>query len=333
MSVWLASYPRCGNTLLRQILRCCFDQWSYEGLGPITNSLPAGGDPDGTHARLQEVWGHRDSGMDAQAFYETASRSRKRFFVKTHEPPQDGQDAIYIVRDGRLALDSFSAYQAHYHPGESTFLSLLVGDHTFGSWSSHYRSWQQRSAGQTLIVRFEQLVNPTDGFLDRLANFLDYRGPIRNWINPQARLRQGLPEFFREGRTHWVPGAPWTEFHLRLFFALHGPAMVDLGYATQEEADRYANRAGCAEESLITFLREITARRWHLQRECNARLEVIHQLGEICAERLDLINRLTDECERGQQTCAERLTLINRLTGECEMRMQSRYNDPSVAAA
>ena len=36
--VWLASYPRSGNTLLRQVLKASFDLASCEGLEPVPAS-------------------------------------------------------------------------------------------------------------------------------------------------------------------------------------------------------------------------------------------------------------------------------------------------------
>lgn len=331
MIVWLASYPRSGNTLLRQVLKCCFNRDSYEDLGPVSGEVPGPWKETDVPREVRALWGHRESSEDRETFYRRCTLSPEVVFVKTHESPSDDQKAIYIVRDGRLALDSFVAFQDHYHPGDSTFQSLLFGDHRFGSWSDHYRCWAERSDAQTLVVRFEELVAAPPDLLARLAQFLGHDGPVQPWVNPQARLRQAQPAFYREGRAAWNRGPLWTDFNLRLFFSLHGRTMLELGYADQEEVERHAFPTGSSESGLIEFIRGVTARRWEMQRECDLRERCSRDLKQTCEDRLGLIREL-------EQTCAERLELIHRLSDECEQRLQllnqhTASREPAAKAA
>ena len=165
MLVWLASYPRSGNTLLRQVLKLCFGLPSCDGLERVS---PAVRDPNGVG---EAFYGSYSVDGDPQAFYQRACAGSDVVLVKTHRPPADAEKAIYVVRDGRLALPSFLKYQNTYHPGTSTFDSLLIGDHVYGEWTSHYRAWRAR-AGETLVVRFEELVNADAALLGRIAGFL-----------------------------------------------------------------------------------------------------------------------------------------------------------------
>src|SRR5215475_2275599 len=99
MIVWLASYPRSGNTLLRQVLKCCFDRESYEDLGPVAGGAPSPWKETDVPGEVRALWGHRESNEDRATFYERCTRSAEVVFVKTHDVPLDEQKAIYIVRD------------------------------------------------------------------------------------------------------------------------------------------------------------------------------------------------------------------------------------------
>jgi len=324
MIVWLASYPRSGNTLLRQILKGCFQVDSYESLGPPRGSPSA---PAACTTAARQRWGHLETSEDRCTFYERASHSPALFFVKTHEQPPDAQKAIYVVRDGRLVQESFLSFQQHYHPGSSSFLSLLCSDHPFGDWSSHYRRWQARPGAQTLVVRFDELADSSPELVARLGEFIGHRGPVREWHNPHRYLRQTLPELIGEGRTHWQRNDLWTDLALGLFYTWHGSLLIELEYATPEEVGRHAFSEGSDGSRLAAFLRGLVARRWETQRVCDERLDLIQFLQRVCEERLELIHRLEGTCaerldtiQRLKEICGERGEVINRLDAACRQR-------------
>src|SRR3954464_8946304 len=98
MIVWLASYPRSGNTLLRQVIKKCLGLHSFESVGRLKHEY------DDRDPTWKEVCGSLQNREDREAFYPRATNSAETVLVKTHEPPLDAQKAIYVVRDGRLAL-------------------------------------------------------------------------------------------------------------------------------------------------------------------------------------------------------------------------------------
>ena len=75
MIVWLASYPRSGNTLLRTVLKQTMGLWSYSGPMPIT-----------------EPW---------ELFYEKASADETTCLVKTHLQPRDSQPGDWLTERHR----------------------------------------------------------------------------------------------------------------------------------------------------------------------------------------------------------------------------------------
>src|SRR3954465_4275849 len=96
MPVWLASAPRAGNTLLRTIFRNAFGISTYSIYDE--NEAKVFAEQGGG---VTEMVGHASFGMSPAAFVDQARRAPEPVLVKTHDPPSDGDRAIYVVRDGR----------------------------------------------------------------------------------------------------------------------------------------------------------------------------------------------------------------------------------------
>lgn len=297
MIVWLASYPRSGNTLLRQVLKACFHLDSCEGLELVPAHLIG---PQDLRAKY---YGSYLLEGDTEEFYHRARNASELILIKSHQVPRDDAKAIYIVRDGRLALRSFVKFQDTFHPNSSSFESVLLGDHPYGDWATHYRVWCDASRGETLVVRFEELVNADAGTLARLAVFLGFSGPVQPWANPLAVLRECAPAEFGSGDREWRPDPFWSETRLRQFMTLHGPLLAQLGYATASEVEAIAYPLGSDEEQMLRFTFNLVARRNALQATCDERMEVINRLARACDERLALITRLNTELTPTLMTC------------------------------
>lgn len=291
MLVWLASYPRSGNTLLRQVLKSCFDLDSCEGLEPLPEQFRV---PDGVR---DEYYGSYFLDGDPDEFYRRARASAELVLIKTHQLPRDDAKAIYVVRDGRLALKSYVKYQHTYHPGTSSFESLLLGDNAYGEWASHYRAWAARG-GETLVIRFEELVRAGPELLARLAAFLGVGGPARPWVNRHAKLRELDPAFFGPGRTAWAPDPFWTDARLRQFHTLHGPLLAELGYASAAEVEAGAHPADSDEARLLHFAHALAARRNALQAECDARAAALARTKRLTDAAVAELRAVCDARER-----------------------------------
>src|SRR5436189_1321267 len=100
--VWIASYPRSGNTFLRIILENVFRMTSYS-----VYNVEGQNYQDPSAEALEEApflprnW--------RQSISRTADR--KAVPIKTHDRPEDQGPAIYIIRDGRAVIHSYY----HYH--------------------------------------------------------------------------------------------------------------------------------------------------------------------------------------------------------------------------
>src|ERR1700761_3889610 len=118
MIIWLASYPRSGNTLLRIILKSVFELPSFSKHGD-EDDIAA--DP-----KLAELVGHQAMTADLQQMRKSADL----YLVKTHDPPEDDGKAIYIVRDGRAACESFHHYLRDFSDRDSVSLTDVIAGFT-----------------------------------------------------------------------------------------------------------------------------------------------------------------------------------------------------------
>jgi hypothetical protein len=225
--LWLASYPRSGNSFLRLILKIAFGAGSYsiypEGLGRLT-SLP----------KVRE-------GLDPDRSLADMAASADLCPVKTHELPGDDEHpAIYVVRDGRDALVSYAHYVLERvpefvpPPGADSFLAMLrevvCRDEHFGGWSRNVTAWSSRKA-PSAVIRFEDLIVDPIPVVGRALERLGIRLQSTGSALPSfAELHRAAPTFFRAGRV----GSYRDEMPRALedlFWSRHGGAMRRHGYS------------------------------------------------------------------------------------------------------
>lgn len=285
MIIWLASYPRSGNTLLRTVL--------YKTMGLESASDEVG---EKNFLGLTEA-AQRSAGMIEipgvwEKFYQAATQSDEIVLVKTHRPPRDRQPVIHVVRDGRKASLSYSHFHQRFtsQPYPS-LLDIVLGDDFYGGWSEHYRAWAGRE--NTVMVRYEDLVNASSVLLRELAGQVRYSGEIIPWDNPFDRLHQENPDFFRKGEVGWQGAPDWTLWINAVFFYLHGDLMIELGYASPEMVAAAQSDIPKDWLELIEVSRRLLSQKKQLERVCDDRRAVIAGLKQASDERLELIHKLT----------------------------------------
>jgi len=217
MIVWICSYPRSGNTLTRIILKRCFGAGSYA----VYNSDRPG--------KLAEFTGHRQfDGTVAQL--QTAARADSRpWFIKTHGTDvPDGERALYVVRDARAAMASYRRFRSRSVRCELPLEDFVLGRPPLPSWSEHVAWAQARDPQTTLILRFEDLTDPSNEVLERLSAFIGLPVLGRLDVGFEA-LHAVNPELYGVGRND--PGIAEVEAACSaLFWKTHGEAMRALGY-------------------------------------------------------------------------------------------------------
>ena len=161
--VFLASYPKSGNTWLRHLITYVATQEPTPWRGGINRIS----DLVGRHDVLPEV--ATDQGR----------------LIKTHEPfRSDYQRAVLLVRDGRdVAVSEYFfqlAYSKHayqYKNSFAVFLDLFLKGQTNGyrSWSANVSSWldaSERLSTDILVLPFESLRSDTFGALRKVTDHI-----------------------------------------------------------------------------------------------------------------------------------------------------------------
>lgn len=196
MIIWLASYPRSGNTLFRIALRGM-------GLGPTYSTH---NDLALKRLSIDEEVGHVDLPEEGLV---KLGKDNKYNFIKTHDLPGDDDfPVIYVVRDGRDAIVSYAHYLRDVDkkniPLSQLIARLITGDAGgYGQWSDHVRKWR-RKKGKVAIVKYEDLVldsvgvvNKTLGEIGIPEQHIDADAVIPTFTD----LQKKSSKFFRKGKT------------------------------------------------------------------------------------------------------------------------------------
>lgn len=267
MIVYVASYPRSGNSLFMNLIRHHL-------------RLPV-------YSMYQEP-AHLDmTRLTADDLIKLETRTEV-FFVKTHELPNSQYPAIYLVRDGRDVIISYAHYMIANHinlpdlPGEKMFEwalnSLIMSPDQFEGWSQHVLAWIQRSE-KTIVIRFEELVQPQNQLqilktAVRDLGLGDLKVQDSSALTDFSSFQGQNADFYRKGTTgSWITEMS-VEHHVR-FWEQHGTAMKKLGYGENIAEITLRLELGIAE--VMRSLQQEKQRMAHLE----SRLQSIKSSNEL----------------------------------------------------
>ena len=199
MIIWLASYPKSGNTWLRMFLKSYFlkpnEKFSLDS--SINDTFKPQAFPD------QKILD--DLKIDYNKFSEIAKNweamqdyinlNNRTNFVKTHSAmctvgpykftsTRNTKGGVYMVRDPRDVVISLSHHmglnheQTFHHMSSSyNFENPWCGDKVYekslmGSWSDHYKSWKNFKSCKILIIKYEDMVLDEINTFTKVINYL-----------------------------------------------------------------------------------------------------------------------------------------------------------------
>lgn len=203
MLVWIASYPRSGNTWLRLLLKTLLakDDWELDA-GPL-RFAPIASDRYFIET-YSGFWTSDLTAAELRTVRRTAHQrladlaSDRPLFVKVHdrflEPgeqrsifaPKADYRVIYIVRDPGDVAVSLAAYLGVDHDravailcdqGFSFATAALARGRTqvaypLGAWSGHVSGWLAAGTQRLRLIRYERLLADTHGELAGLCRWL-----------------------------------------------------------------------------------------------------------------------------------------------------------------
>ena len=228
--IWLASFPRSGNTFFRIAM--------YEVYGIESSAF------------------HTIPNNPFDENYEDYSLVKTHLLPHQLVPDDPNIPAIYIVRDGRDALVSIAHQRKDLIEPGTDFMSNLreaivaAEGSYFGGWSYNVLQWLERA---TIVIKFEELITNPIEEMERIRPWLEMAEPqlekvptFNDMKSKEMKYGSGLemgysPEeltrrrklFFRRGKIgSWKKDMP-EDFH-KLFWDLHGEAMRRMGYTDGE---------------------------------------------------------------------------------------------------
>tara|TARA_B100001146_G_C16117222_1_gene406322 strand:+ start:231 stop:1076 length:846 start_codon:yes stop_codon:yes gene_type:complete len=194
MIIWLASYPKSGNTYLRSFLASYY--YSEDGNFNFDQLLKIHQFPNFKFSRFASKT--KEEASKNWMFNQNAFFKRDSFnLVKTHNclyPYKENSftsknetiGAIYIVRDPRNLITSLKHhYSIDYKKAMEHMLdensSLLEKSHDndysnftyLNSWSNHYNSWKNSSEFKTLFIKYEDLEKDRTEIFKKVIFFIN----------------------------------------------------------------------------------------------------------------------------------------------------------------
>jgi len=197
MIVWLASYPKSGNTLVRSMLSAYF--FSKDGIYDFDLIKNIKQFPDNT--LFKELGLNINNDEEIIKNYinvqEKINQKNSIQFLKTHSylfninnnpftNLKNSIGAIYIVRDPRNVVTSWANFtntsvekaadvliKTYQFGGEKNSTDDPVATVFMGTWSQNYNSWKSFKHQQRyLLIKYEDLINNRDIFLHKILKFI-----------------------------------------------------------------------------------------------------------------------------------------------------------------
>ncbi|MDC1032744.1 sulfotransferase domain-containing protein [Candidatus Pelagibacter sp.] len=208
MIIWLASYPKSGNTWLRSLLATYFfsndGEFSFELLNKV-DAYPS--------SRYFEKYEDSFSTPESTSKYwiaeqEKLNKDKKLKFLKTHNAMckvsgnsftdnKNSLGAIHIVRDPRNVISSLAH---HYQINQEEAFDFMttknraiiekknerfLGFNALFSWSFHEKSWSECKKFPILTVRYEDLESTTYMTFKNIVDFIQKISGLDNKFNKE----------------------------------------------------------------------------------------------------------------------------------------------------
>ena len=209
MIIWIASYPKSGNTYIRSFLASYYfsdnGKFNFDYLLKLHQfpSIKFSKNKIESEEEASKYWI-----FNQKTFFD----NDKLNLVKTHncllkykENDFTSKDislgAIYIVRDPRNLITSFTHHYSYSYEDTLKFMmyekAALVeksadndySNFTFlNSWSNHYKSWRDNKLFETLFIRYEDLEENKEKIFRDILSFVNKINKKKDEINEKKFL-------------------------------------------------------------------------------------------------------------------------------------------------
>ena len=208
--VWLASYPKSGNTWLRAFLaNLIANRPTPVPLAELPNYGRLEAEPE-LYSRIAgrpstELSFAELCALRPQVHAAIAAAAPKTVFVKTHSmagamdgvpllTPSVSAGSIYVVRNPldvvismshHFGIDLDAAIDYLNNENSATENSELFVSEFLGSWSQHAKSWADMESERILILRYEDLLDKPAKYFGKVARMIGAD-------NDRVRVERGI---------------------------------------------------------------------------------------------------------------------------------------------
>ena len=214
MFIWLASYPKSGNTLVRSMLASYF--FSKDGIYNFDLLDNIQQFPTGKLFENLDIDITNEKEVIANYIRVQQSINKKELtqFLKTHSylfniennaftDLNNSLGVIYIVRDPRNVVTSLANHNSISIEESANYLinkwffggilnSFKDSDRTklyTGTWATNYKSWKPfKSQGKYLLIKYEDLINKKEEILLKMLRFI-YKLNKKNFEVDKVKLK------------------------------------------------------------------------------------------------------------------------------------------------
>jgi len=208
MIIWIASFPKSGNTFVRALLSSYFFSKSGDfefGLLKNIKKFPKKSFFVKLGIDLNNPEQLAKSYIKAQ---ELINKKKGIKFLKTHSSfckmnnkysftnSENTAGAIYLVRDPRNVVTSCTNHFNVDYDQATKFVTenWLFGEETIpeyiGSWIFNYNSWKILSkVNRLLLVKYEELISDTENCFLKILNFINFISKNNSFIDKEKLKR------------------------------------------------------------------------------------------------------------------------------------------------